>query len=800
MGVNILDAAGATFLPTGPVRWEIGSTTPQYVDEGDLVNIRIRVYNPVAGATVEIEITGALAGDADWTQTFEKAAAAACLARGATYERITASKGRITLGPGYDELPIDITRRAALDLRTEGLQQLDVFLRNAVPGLIKRGVMSRWVRDTSFTPPGTPSLRHTSLTPGTGIDEGQSFTNRIQAENFSPDWTMRVFSVNTANGQADWTTAFRPTIRAAFEAAGWQVSEQINPYAGSDGFAWPGTGGVNGIIVRYRPGAGEIIDYTRTALADGLTEDAQEQVDFIIDQISAPEIVAFSTTVSKWVRDTSQSPTPSYWQIKVTPPRPMPGDVVTYTLFSETGVSASSVAIAAIGNAGDAAFTTGFHAALQAAADADPHVTYDGAGTIAVDATWGGTFSWSRQIAPAFEGTALHGVRLSAASGTSRVVVADAVALLGGVTLPATPAFLTGVNLSGGEHGSGTTIPGTYGVDYRYPARPEFNQPPAGWDIDDYRHQELFYWWQKGAGIIRLPVRWERIQRVPFGPLYDGGFAGVWNGSDSFDMARIDDIIRYAVKRGMRVIVDIHNYGRLRLPGVSNDLITPTTSPSPEAYYDLLRKLATRYLALQDWVQIDVMNEPAHGLAKEWARLARGAVQAIRSTGFMGRVLVPGIASSGGWSWLSSGNADALASVVDPANNMDFTPHQYLNPDRSGAGSDAGTCTISSGYLLRGMIAWCREAPGERFIQLGEFGVSDPAVAGQEQCAIELPNMMQLLNTSRDVVHGWTAWVGGSRVAATDHFFLGPQNTLNPIDTPQAKVLMPWFDNGGDGS
>ncbi len=34
---------------------------------------------------------------------------------------------------------------------------------------------------------------------------------------------------------------------------------------------------------------------TRTALADGLTEDAQEQVDFIIDQISAPEIVASPT-------------------------------------------------------------------------------------------------------------------------------------------------------------------------------------------------------------------------------------------------------------------------------------------------------------------------------------------------------------------------------------------------------------------------------------------------------------------------------------------------------------------------
>lgn len=798
MGVNIMDAAGATWLATGPVRWEISSPSPAYQNEGELVTIRVRVFNPVPGAKVDIEITGALAGDEDWTQTFEKAATAACVARGATYTKISAAKGTITLGPGYDELPIDITRRASLDLRTEGTQQLDVFLRNSVPGLIKRGVMSRWIYDTSFTPPGTPTLRHRSLTSGTGVDEGGSFTNRIEAGNWQPDWTMRIYSANTANAQADWTESFRTTIKAAFLAAGWQVSEAINPYTGTDGFAWPGTGGLNGIVVRNMAGAGEVIDYTRTALADGLTEAAQEQVDFIIDQVSAPEVVTFSTTVSKWVRDTSQSPTPSYWQIKATPARPVAGDIVTYTLFSETGVSAASVAIAQTGDADDGDFATGFHAALQAAADADPHVSYDGAGTISVDAGWSGSFSWSRQVADGFEGRARHGIRLSAASGTSRIVVADAVVLLGGVVMPAIPAFLTGVNLSGGEHGQGTTIPGTYGIDYRYPARPEFNSPPAGWDIDDYRHQELFYWFRKGAGIIRLPVRWERIQRELFGPLYDGGFAGVWNGSSSFDMARIDDIVRYSIKRGMRVIIDVHNYGRCRIPGVSSDLITPTTSPSPEAYYDLMRKLAARYIDLQDWVQIDIMNEPAHSLAKEWARLARGAVQAIRSTGFMGRVLVPGIASSGGWSWLSSGNADALSSIVDPANNIDFTPHQYLNADRSGAGSDAGTCTIGSGYLLRGMIAWCREAPGERFIQLGEFGVSDPAVAGQEQCAVELPNMMQLLATSRDVVRGWTAWVGGSRVSATDHFFLGPQNVLEPVDTAQAKVLIPWFDDGSE--
>jgi hypothetical protein len=52
------------------------------------------------------------------------------------------------------------------------------------------------------------------------------------------------------------------------------------------------------------------ITFTRTAVADGVTEAATEQVDFIVDQITGPaDLVVAGKATSKWIRDTSKSPT-----------------------------------------------------------------------------------------------------------------------------------------------------------------------------------------------------------------------------------------------------------------------------------------------------------------------------------------------------------------------------------------------------------------------------------------------------------------------------------------------------------
>lgn len=81
---------------------------------------------------------------------------------------------------------------------------------------------------------------------------------------------------------------------------------------------------------------------------------------------------------------------------------------------------------------------------------------------------------------------------------------------------PTPPRF--GVNLAGGEGGkmpgSGDYPYGRYGYDYIYPNADEFA-----------------YYKSKGFNLVRLPVKWERLQNTLNGPLTDS------------DMTRVDAVI-----------------------------------------------------------------------------------------------------------------------------------------------------------------------------------------------------------------------------------------------------------------
>ena len=124
---------------------------------------------------------------------------------------------------------------------------------------------------------------------------------------------LRIYSANTASGPADWTEAFTTAVVRAAQAAGCQVStRQTAGYDAAAGFTTPGTGIGNAAIIRFPPGSytdSNPITFTRIALADGVTEAAQEQVDFLIDRITGPaDLVVVGKAASKWIRDTSKSP------------------------------------------------------------------------------------------------------------------------------------------------------------------------------------------------------------------------------------------------------------------------------------------------------------------------------------------------------------------------------------------------------------------------------------------------------------------------------------------------------------
>ncbi len=181
------------------------------------------------------------------------------------------------------------------------------------------------------------------------------------------------------------------------------------------------------------------------------------------------------------------------------------------------------------------------------------------------------------------------------------------------------------------------------------------------------------------------------------------------------------------------------------------------------------------------------MNEPTGISAAAWKDIAQSVTNAIRETGARNLLLVPGTEYSGAHSWVSSGNAEQMATFVDPADNFAFEVHQYLDADSSGK---QGSCTPDSGAgRLKPFIDWAKSAPGRKGF-LGEFAAGDPGIVGQEQCRAELKALLDAAESS-GVFIGWAAWGGGLWWEPTYIFRLEPPDLTGP-ETGFMRLLAPY--------
>ncbi|HEY2826110.1 MAG TPA: hypothetical protein VGJ04_00800, partial [Pirellulales bacterium] len=89
------------------------------------------------------------------------------------------------------------------------------------------------------------------------------------------------------------------------------------------------------------------------------------------------------------------------------------------------------------------------------------------------------------------------GVFLRTACALSLLVVMHLATRGGPAISQAGELTYTGVNLSGAEFGQGS-LPGTYNSAYTYPT-----------------NAEVDYYTNKGMNTLRMPFRWERLQRTP---------------------------------------------------------------------------------------------------------------------------------------------------------------------------------------------------------------------------------------------------------------------------------------------
>ncbi|UYB52546.1 glycoside hydrolase family 5 protein [Xanthomonas sp. AM6] len=303
-----------------------------------------------------------------------------------------------------------------------------------------------------------------------------------------------------------------------------------------------------------------------------------------------------------------------------------------------------------------------------------------------------------------------------------------------------------GVNLAGAEFNSAKK-PGVVFKDYVYPADSAYAYVAA-----------------QGMNIVRLPFLWERLQPVANGEL------------DAAQLGYLRTAVERARNHGLRLILDPHNYAKYYGVRIGGDQVPAS------ALADLWRRLSIEF-GNDDTVIFGLMNEPNGVASGDWAATAQLAIDAIRGTGAYNLILVPGTAFTGAHSWYSGwygvSNAQAMVSIEDPAENLAFEVHQYLDADSSGTSAACVSATVGS-ERLQGFTLWLR-ANGYRGF-LGEFGASSDAT-----CMAALDGMLGYMHDNADVWMGWTAWSAGAWWKTDYVFSLQPGK--DGADKPQMGVL-----------
>lgn len=229
-----------------------------------------------------------------------------------------------------------------------------------------------------------------------------------------------------------------------------------------------------------------------------------------------------------------------------------------------------------------------------------------------------------------------------------------------------TPTMI-GANIAGGDFGGSGAYPGLLGTDYWYPRAADIDMTKA-----------------IGCELIRVPFKWDRIQHDTEGVLD----AALW----APDLASLDASINLLESRGMRIILDMHNYaGRsLTVAGVRTSYKIGDPQLPASEFGRVWKLIADHYKDRPSIWGYDIMNEPVGVTTANWVTYCQAAVDAIRQVDMKTAIILEGAPSYNHTSsWLTTGAP--LLAVVDPANNIVFSGHCYIDRDQSGTWSHGVT-------------------------------------------------------------------------------------------------------------
>ena len=287
---------------------------------------------------------------------------------------------------------------------------------------------------------------------------------------------------------------------------------------------------------------------------------------------------------------------------------------------------------------------------------------------------------------------------------------------------------MIGINLSGAEFGGSGT---RYGVDYQYPTA-----------------QELSYYASRGVDTVRLPFSWERMQPTLGGSL------------SSTELSRMKTFLADANAQGIKVIIDLHNYGRYK-----GQTIGSSSVPSSK-FADFWSKLASELKGSPALLGYDIMNEPHDmGGSTVWKTAAQAAVDAIRKVDMNTTLFIEGDGWSGAHSWQVF-NSNLI--INDPANKLYYQAHQYFDKNNSGTYANSydadGTYADIGVDRLKPFVEWLQAHNLKGF--MGEFG----APSNDSRWLEVMSRFMKALDANG--ISG-TAWGGGFMWSDTYKLRLG---------------------------
>jgi aryl-phospho-beta-D-glucosidase BglC (GH1 family) len=366
--------------------------------------------------------------------------------------------------------------------------------------------------------------------------------------------------------------------------------------------------------------------------------------------------------------------------------------------------------------------------------------------------------------------------------------------VLGGHLTTGGAGVYRGVNLSGAEFSdtgpNGGLNAGTLYQQYYFPK------------ADDWTQLKNF-----GVTLVRLPIRWERLQPTLLQPL------------DATHLGYIKTSLADAAANNIKVLLDVHNYGRYDTAAATNTtgsingvLDLGQNAPGTvggtmqQAFTDFWGRVATALVGTAGLWAYGICNEPnaLTGGVATWQTACQNAVEAIRLKDQSVYIGVGGYAFQGIQNWVANNTNGAatgpwLTEIIPAgqvgagaARNTDplifFEGHMYYDYDGTYSNSAAAYSALNQAAINAGYAAYTTAGyvipayditsqtgliPGfaSTFSAAADFGGTyDKVVAGTNTVTIPYTAVGDP-KTSMQVITTATSDTGGAQKSTTAALF-----------------------------